>query len=73
MDTGFAFDRALLYARRIMTESTAKETDFGFRRVALDDKQKLVDKAGRVERFRRRYTPKGESKEKGESQETTAQ
>ncbi len=26
-----------------MTETTAKETDFGFRRVALDDKQGLVD------------------------------
>jgi len=53
VDTGFAFDRALLYARRIMTESTAKETDFGFRRVALDDKQKLVD--GVFQSVARRY------------------
>ena len=34
-------------------------------------KQKLLDKAGRIERFRRRYTPKGEKSEKSEKDETT--
>jgi large subunit ribosomal protein L31 len=32
-------------------------------------KQKLMDKAGRVERFRRRYAPKGEKAEKTEAAE----
>jgi demethylmenaquinone methyltransferase/2-methoxy-6-polyprenyl-1,4-benzoquinol methylase len=36
-----------------MNENTTKETDFGFRRVALDDKQKLVD--GVFQSVARRY------------------
>lgn len=35
-------------------------------------KQKLVDKAGRVERFRRRYEPKTKSKSKSEAAESEA-
>jgi large subunit ribosomal protein L31 len=34
-------------------------------------KQKLMDKAGRVERFRRRYSPKGEKSDKEEKSETS--
>jgi len=35
-------------------------------------KQKLVDKAGRVERFRRRYEPKTKTKSKSEAAESEA-
>ena len=36
-------------------------------------KQKLMDKAGRVERFRRRYAPKNAKAETPETSETTGQ
>ena len=35
-------------------------------------KQKLIDKAGRVERFRRRYAPKTETAETAETTESKA-